>query len=70
MRIVTLGVEILCDDRLGVQVIGGRDIVVSNPESGLSITYRKDGLAPMLVAVDGIDGSLEASKVFLRVRRH
>jgi hypothetical protein len=60
---VTLGVEILGHDRLGVQVIGGRDIVVSNPESGLSITYRKDGLAPMLVAVDGIDGSLEASKV-------
>jgi len=60
---VTLGVEILGDDRLGVQVIGGRDIVVGNPESGLSITYRKDGLAPMLVAVDGIDGSLEASKV-------
>jgi hypothetical protein len=45
-RIVTLGVEILGDDRLGVQVIGGRDIVASNPESGLSITYRKDGLAP------------------------
>ena len=60
---MTLGVEILGDDGLGVQVIGGRDIVVSNPESGLSVTYRKDGFAPMLVAVDGIDGSSEASKV-------
>jgi hypothetical protein len=60
---VTLAVEIIGDDRLGVQVIGGRDIVVSNPESGLSITYRKDGLAPMLVAVDGIDGPTEASRV-------
>ena len=57
---MTLGVEILGDDGLGVQVIGGRDIVVSNPESG---TYRKDGLAPMLVAVDGMDGSSESSKV-------
>ena len=62
-RIVTIGVEILGDDGLGVQVIGGRDIVVSNPESGLSITYRKDGLAPMLVAVDGIEGSSEAPKL-------
>jgi len=60
---VTLGVEILGDDRLGVQVIGGRDIVVSNPESGLSITYRKDGWAPMLIAVDGRDGSSEPGKV-------
>ena len=60
---MTLGVEILGDDKLGVQVIGGRDIVVSNPESGLSITYRKEGSAPMLVAVDGIDGSSEPSKL-------
>jgi hypothetical protein len=32
-----------------------RDIVVSQPESGFSVTYRKDGEAPMLVAIDGID---------------
>ena len=44
-RIVTLGVELLND----------RDIVVSQPESGLSVTYRKDGDAPMLVAIEGID---------------
>jgi hypothetical protein len=55
--------RIVGDDRLGVQVIGGRDIVVSNPESGLSTIYRKHGLAPLLVAVDGIDGSSESSKV-------
>ena len=39
---------------LGVQLVGERDIVVTSPESGFSITYRKDGLAPMLVAIDGM----------------
>jgi hypothetical protein len=37
---------------LGVELINNRDIVVSNPESGFSVTYRKDGGAPRLVAVD------------------
>ena len=60
---MTLGVELLGSDGLSVQIIGGRDIVVSSPESGLSITYRKDGLAPMLVAVDGIGRSAEPAKV-------
>ena len=41
-----LGVELLGGEGLGVQIIGDRDIVVSSPESGFSITYRKDGLAP------------------------
>ena len=41
---------------LGVEVINNRDIVVSHPEAGFSVTYRKDGDAPMLVAIDGIDG--------------
>jgi hypothetical protein len=45
-RIVTLGVEL----------INNRDIIVSNPEAGFSVTYRNDGDAPMLVAIDGIDG--------------
>ena len=40
---------------LGVEVLNDRDIVVSHPESGLSVTYRKDGDAPMLAAIDGID---------------
>jgi len=31
-----------------------RDIIVSKPSDGLSITYRKDGFAPMLVAIDDI----------------
>ena len=62
-RIVTLGVELLGSEGLGVQLIGDRDIVVSSPQSGFSITYRKDGLAPLLMAVDGIDRSSEPSKV-------
>ena len=62
-RIMTLGVELHGGERLGVQIIGDRDLVVSCPESGYSVTYRKDGLAPILIAVDGIDGSSEPSKV-------
>ena len=41
---------------LGVELINNRDIIVSNREAGFSVTYRKDGDAPMLVAIDGIDG--------------
>ena len=44
-RVVTPGVEIT-GDGVGVQIIGGRDIVVSNPDAGFSITYRKDGAPP------------------------
>jgi hypothetical protein len=40
---------------LGVQLLNDRDIVVSHPDTGFSVTYRKDGDAPMLVAIDGID---------------
>jgi hypothetical protein len=40
---------------LGVELINDRDIIVSNPEAGYSVTYRKDGDAPMLVAIEGID---------------
>ena len=60
---MTLGVEHLGGEGLGVQIIGDRDIVVTSPETGFSITYRKDGLAPMLIAIDGIGRSSEPSKV-------
>ena len=50
---MTLGIQTVGDD-LGVQIVDDRDIVVTCPDSGFSITYRKDGLAPMLVAIDGI----------------
>jgi hypothetical protein len=48
---------------LGVQIVGDRDIVVTSPESGFSITYRKDGESPLLFAINGIDRSDEPLKV-------
>jgi hypothetical protein len=39
---------------LSVQLVGNRDIIVTNPEAGFTVTYRKDGDAPMLVAIAGI----------------
>lgn len=48
---------------LGVELIDNRDILVSQSESGFSVTYRKDGLAPMLVAIDGIGRSNDPSEV-------
>ena len=53
---------------LGVQLINNRDIVVSQSESGFSVTYRKDGDAPMLFAINGIDRSDEPSKVRFRAQ--
>ena len=49
--------------KLGVEVINDRDIVVSHPEFGFSVTYRKDGDAPMLVAINGIGRSDDPSRV-------
>ena len=48
---------------LGVELINNRDIVVSHPETGFSVTYRRDGDAPMLVASDGIDRATDPAKV-------
>jgi hypothetical protein len=48
---------------LGVELKNERDIVVSHPELGFSVTYRKDGDVPMLFAIDGIDRSDDPSKV-------
>jgi hypothetical protein len=49
---------------LGVEVINNRDIIVSQPESGYSITYRRDGEAPMLIAIDGIGRTDDPSEVY------
>jgi hypothetical protein len=48
---------------LGVEVINNRDIVISTPESGFSVTYRKDGDAPMLVAIDGVGRVVDQAKL-------
>jgi hypothetical protein len=48
---------------LGVELINDRDIVVSSRESGFSVTYRRDGEAPMLVAINGIGRTENPSEV-------
>jgi len=48
---------------LGVELINNRDILVSQPETGFSVTYRKDGHAPLLVAIDGIGRLADHSEV-------
>jgi len=48
---------------LGVELINNRDLVISSPESGFSVTYRKDGDAPMLVAIDGTGRVVDQAKV-------
>ena len=48
---------------LGVELIDERDIVVSQADTGFSVTYRKDDEAPMLFAINGIDRSDDPSKV-------
>ena len=48
---------------LGVEVMNNRDIVISNPESGFRVNYPKDGDAPMLVAIDGIDRVVDHAKL-------
>jgi hypothetical protein len=40
-----------------------RDIVISKPSDGLSITYRKETYAPMVVAIDGIRDKLTNAEV-------
>ena len=47
---------------LKLELIDDRDIVVSHPESGFSVTYRKTGSEPMLIAIDGIDRVADGSK--------
>ena len=48
---------------LGVELRNERDIVVSQVETGFSVTYRKADEAPMLFAINGIDRSDDPSKV-------
>jgi hypothetical protein len=48
---------------LGVEVINDRDIVVSHPETGFSVTYRKGGDAPRLFAINGIDRRDDPTRV-------
>ena len=47
---------------LSIQLVH-RDIIVTMPETGYSVTYRKDGKSPLLFAIEGIDRSDIPSKV-------
>ena len=43
--------------------VHGHDIVVAQPNSGLSVTYRKLGYSPMLMALDSMRGDPEPEKL-------
>ena len=47
---------------LSVQLVK-RDIIVTMPETGYSVVYRKDGKSPLLFAVEGIDRTDIPSRV-------
>jgi len=52
-------------DNLSVE-IRDLDIIITTPSNGQSVTYRKDRLAPMLVALDSMNRSLNDDRlVFL-----
>lgn len=50
---MTPNVELI-GDKLGVQILGDRDIVFRNAERNFSITYRKGDLAQLLAAISVI----------------
>ena len=50
---MTSNVELI-GDKLGVQILGDRDIVFRNAERNFSITYRKVDLAQLLAAISVI----------------
>ena len=39
--------------------VRGHDILIAKPDSGQSVTYRKLGFSPMLMALDPMRGDLE-----------
>jgi hypothetical protein len=47
---------------LSIQLVQ-HDIIVTMPETGYSVTYRKDGRSPWLFAVEGIDRTDIPAKV-------
>ena len=49
-------------ENLSVEIYD-RDIIVTTPSNGQSVTYRKDHLAPMLVALDPMDQSLDDDRL-------
>jgi hypothetical protein len=48
-----------------VKVRRGRDIIVSKPEAGFEVTYRRETYYPMLIAFDVLQNDFDESKVTL-----
>ena len=48
-----------------VKVRNDRDIVISKPEAGFEVTYRREMYSPMLVAADVLRSDFDVSKVAL-----
>ncbi len=48
---------------LSVQVVDDNQLVVTKPETGDRVTYRKDGRAPVLVLMDSMRMDPDAARV-------
>jgi len=48
-----------------VKVRNNRDIVISKPEAGFEVTYRREVYYPMLIASDVLRNDFDASKAKL-----
>ena len=48
-----------------VKVRNDRDIVISKPDAGFEVTYRREMYSPMLIAADVLRSGFDESKVRL-----
>ena len=48
-----------------VKVRGDRDLIISKPEEGFEVTYRREVYYPMLIASDVLRNDFDESKVRL-----
>ena len=48
-----------------IKVCGDRDIVISKPEEGFEVTYRREVYYPMLIADEVLQNDFDESKVAL-----
>jgi len=48
-----------------VKVRNDRDIIISKPDDGFEVTYRREMYSPMLIAADVLRNDFDESKVTL-----
>jgi hypothetical protein len=48
--------------------VRGRDLIVTMPSKGQSVTYRKQGYAPILEALDTMRENLDAERLAFLVQ--